>query len=137
MKKKSVIQIFLMISILFLQVHSVHAEKSEEPWAKYPDNSQLDFEDVDSFYDKYLDEKIYLEYENAKLNIREKTTFKDINKMKEKADKYGQSRSGGMGVHPNRQVYVFVTVSQDEEMKTAVFDAETKRPLNYDGPLEK
>ncbi|MFS0864874.1 hypothetical protein [Fredinandcohnia sp. 179-A 10B2 NHS] len=128
MKKISTL-ILLLITLFTLNIQLVLAESNadKEPWSKYPDNSTKTFPDADSFYDS-LDKNWYVEYKNAKLNIREKTYFKDINKVLAKADKYGESRTGGEGYHPKRQVYVFVTVSEDgEKMRTAVFDAETKR----------
>lgn len=128
MKKISTL-LFLIVTLFTLNVHLVLAESTvdKDPWSKYPDNSTMKFPDADTFYDS-LDKNWYIEFKNAKLNIREKTYFKDINKVLSKADKYGESRTGGEGYHPKRQVYVFVTVSEDgEKMRTAVFDAETKR----------
>lgn len=120
---------FVLIILFFLNVQFAMAKSStgNEPWRKYPDNSSMKFMDVDSFYES-LDKRKYSEFENAKLNIREKVYFKDINKVLAKAAQYGKARNGGEGYHPKRQVYVFVTVSQDgKKMITAVFDAETKR----------
>lgn len=97
----------------------------KEPWAKYPDNSDINFKDADDFY-RSLDKNEYIEFENAKLNIREKTSFENVNKVLARADQYGARRVGGDGFHPNRQVYVFVTVSQDGQKNTmVVYDAET------------
>lgn len=102
---------------------------------KYPDNSEVNFKNADSFYES-LDKNQYAEYKNAKLNIREKTYFKDINKFLSKADQYGQPRVGGNGYNPNRQVYVFATVSNDGmKMKTAVYDAENQRQIAASSPL--
>lgn len=125
--KKITFLIPLLVTLFFLNVHFVFAE---EPWSKYPDNSGIKFEDVDSFYNS-IDKKQYVEFENAKLNIREKTYWKDVNKAFSKADKYGKARSGGDGFHPKRQVYVFITISPDgKNMKTAVFDAEKQRLIS-------
>lgn len=136
MKKISNLIIF-MVTIFCLNVQLVLAESKEEPWSKYPDNSAETFHDVDTFYD-FLDKKWYIEFENAKLNIREKTYFKDSNKVLSKADKYGKSRTGGVGYHPNRQVYVFVTVSGDgKKLLTAVFDAETKKLISSSSNFER
>lgn len=129
--------IILMVTIFALNVQLVLAESKEEPWSKYPDNSAETFQDVDTFYDR-LDKKWYIEFENAKLNIREKTYFKDSNKVLSKADEYGKSRTGGVGYHPNRQVYVFVTVSDDgKKLLTAVFDAETKKLISSSSNFER
>lgn len=120
----------ILITLLTINTQFAQAAQDEEPWRKYPDNSDVKFKDVDSFYES-LDKKQYVEFENSKLNIREKTYFKDINKVLSKADKYGESRTSGEGYHPKRQVYVFVTVSEDgKKMLTSVFDAETQR-LNF------
>jgi hypothetical protein len=100
------------------------------PWSKYPDNSEIKFADVDTFYES-LDKKQYVEYKNAKLNIREKTYYKDINTVMSKVDKYGKTRSEGDGYSPTRQVYVFITVSEDgTKMKTAVYDAEIQKLIS-------
>lgn len=93
-----------------------------------PHNADKKFKDVNEFYNS-LDREQYTEYPNAKLNIREKVFFKDINKVLSQADKYGRSRVGGEGYHPKRQVYVFVSVSPEERSKDAVFDAETGRKI--------
>lgn len=137
--KKIITLIFLLVTLFALNVQFTLAESTavKEPWSKYPDNSRMNFQNVDSFYDS-LDKKWYVEFENAKLNIREKTYFKDINKVLSKADKYGQSRTGGEGYHPKRQVYVFVTVSEDgQKMLTAVFDAETQRLISSSSNFER
>ncbi|MCM3620525.1 hypothetical protein M3936_23505 [Sutcliffiella horikoshii] len=137
MQKLLKTNLYLIIFILFMVVSTANAQNNtDKPWSKYPDNSQLKLEDVDSFY-QGLDKKLYREYPNAKLNIREKTTFKEINKVKYRADKYQKSRESGNGVHPNRQVYVFISVSQKGDMKTAVFDAEKRQIMSFTGPLEK
>jgi hypothetical protein len=120
------IKSIILVSLTLL-AFTIHLASAEEIWGKYPDNSAKNFQDVDSFYDS-LDKKSYKEFKNAKLNIREKTYFKDINKVYAKADKFGKSRVTGEGTHPKRQVYVFATVSEDgNKILTSVFDAETKR----------
>lgn len=133
MKKITSITLIAVLVTLFpLNVQGfAQSNTGEEPWSKYPDNSTMKFKDVDSMYDS-LDKNQYVEFENAKLNIREKGYFKDINTVLSKADMYGgKSRHGGEGYHPKRQVYVFVTVSQDgKNVTTAIFDAETKRPIS-------
>ncbi|WP_312475699.1 hypothetical protein [Neobacillus sp.] len=137
--KKITTLIFLLVSLFSINVQLVLADSKidEEPWSKYPDNSGMKFQDVDSFYNS-LDKKWYVEFENAKLNIREKTYFKDLNKVLSKADKYGKSRTVGEGYHPKRQVYVFVSVSKDgKKMLTAVFDAETQRPISTSSNFER
>ncbi|WP_040203375.1 hypothetical protein [Neobacillus jeddahensis] len=137
--KKITTLIFLLVTLFTLNVQLVLAESKidAEPWSKYPDNSGMNFQDVNSFYNS-LDKKWYVEFKNAKLNIREKTYFKDINKVLSKADEYGESRTGGEGFHPKRQVYVFVTVSEDgKKMLTTVFDAETRRPISASSNFER
>lgn len=133
---KKIITVVLLLVGLFAystQFSSAESKLGKEPWSKYPDNSKMDFKDVDSFYEA-LDTKYYSEFTDAKLNIREKTYFKDINKVLSKADKYGdETRINGDGYHPQRQVYVFVTVSGDgKKMITAIYDAETKDPLQQE-----
>jgi hypothetical protein len=109
--------------------HDVNVSLSV-PWSKYPDNSEIKFADVNTFYES-LDKKQYVEFKNAKLNIREKTYYKDINTVMSKADKYGKARTEGDGYSPTRQVYVFITVSEDgTKMKTAVYDAEIKKLIS-------
>lgn len=132
MKKISIFLITSLVTLLAFNAPGLAQSSSdEEPWSKYPDNSKTEFEDANSFYDS-LDKELYVEYKNAQLNIREKTNFKDINTILSKADINGySSRHGGQGYHPNRQVYVFVTISKDgEKRKKAIFDAETKRPIS-------
>lgn len=132
MKKVTYITLIaLLVSLFAFNIQGfAQLQTGEEPWSKYPDNSGMEFIDVDSFYDS-LDKKQYAEFDNAKLSIREKVYFKDINTVLSKADKYGKSRHGGDGFHPKRQVYVFVTVSQDgKKMKTAIFDAEKQRLIS-------
>ncbi|MFJ7975794.1 hypothetical protein ACIQZI_08770 [Peribacillus sp. NPDC096379] len=119
----------ILTAIFAINIQLVQATQNQEPWSKYPDNSAKSFKDADSFY-KSLNKKQYVEFENAKLNIQEKTYFKDVNSVLSRADQYGKSRVGGVGYHPKRQVYVFVTVSQEGKMWTAVFDAETGRKSN-------
>ncbi|ETI69567.1 hypothetical protein [Neobacillus vireti] len=119
----------ILTTVFTLNFQFVNAAQNQEYWSKYPDNSAASFKEPDSFY-KSLDKKQYAEFENAKLNIREKTFFKDINSVLSRADQYGKSRVGGVGVHPKRQVYVFVTVSPEGKLWTAVFDAETGRKTN-------
>jgi hypothetical protein len=79
------------------------------------------------------------EYKNAKMNIREKVFFKDINKVLSKADHFlGKNRVSGEGFNPKRQVYVFLTVSEDGKyIKNLIVDAETKRPIVKSEPLKK
>ncbi|MCP8968432.1 hypothetical protein [Ectobacillus ponti] len=107
-------------------VPQVQAEKQEQPWRKYPDNAKMGFRDADTFY-RSLDKQQYSEYPNAKKNIRKLATYKDVNAILSQAS---LNRVGGDGIHPNRQVYVYVSVSPQGEVKTAVFDAETKRQLS-------
>ncbi|MDQ0270113.1 hypothetical protein [Cytobacillus purgationiresistens] len=129
--KKVFFMAFLLIFLTLGVSHSFAEQNTDaKPWNKYPDNSEKNFMDVDVFYDS-LDKNLYKEYQNAELNIREKVFFKDINKVFEKADKHGSSRISGDGYHPQRQVYVFVTVSKDgKHMTTAVFDAEKQRLIS-------
>ncbi|WP_043933822.1 hypothetical protein [Bacillus sp. EB01] len=134
MKKVSSL-IFLIVAILSINVHFTFAN-SQELWTKYPDNSAMSFQNADAFYDS-VDKEQYIEFKNAKLNIREKTYFQDINSVLSKADKYGTSRTGGEGYHPKRQVYVFVTVSEDGKKHfTAVFDA-AKRLISSSSNIER
>ncbi|WP_042348522.1 hypothetical protein [Bacillus massiliigorillae] len=130
--KKITSLILLVVTLITFNIQFVFAQSpiEEKPWSKYPDNSQREFLDVNSFYTS-IDKNQYEEYKNAKLNIRETVYFKDINKILSKADKYGKTRTNGNGFHPKRQVYVFVTVSADgKQMKKAVFDAETQRLIS-------
>ena len=124
----SVAVLAIITTIFAFNIQLVHAEQNDKPWSKYPDNSDKSFKDADSFY-KSLDRKQYTEFENAKLNIREKTYFKDINSVLSRADQYGKSRVGGDGYHPNRQVYVFMTISPEGKRWHAVFDSELGRKI--------
>ncbi|MDQ0198970.1 hypothetical protein [Neobacillus ginsengisoli] len=90
----------------------------------YEDNSDKKLKDADSFY-RSLDKKEYTEFKNAKLNIREKTSFENVNNVLARADKYGEVRINNPDVHPKRQIYIFITVPQEGEKRIAVFDAET------------
>ncbi|MCM3764470.1 hypothetical protein [Neobacillus niacini] len=98
---------------------------NKEPWGNYQDNSKKKFKDANAFY-KSLDWWEYKEFKNAKLNIRELISYKDINAVLMRADKYAHFRVSGGGRHPNRQVYVFLSVSEEGLPRAAVFDAETK-----------
>ncbi|SMQ80649.1 hypothetical protein SAMN05444673_3964 [Bacillus sp. OV166] len=118
----------ILTTVFALNIQFVNAAQNQEPWSKYPDNSAKSFNDVNSFY-MSLDRKQYTEFENAKLNIREKTYFKDINSVLSRADQYGKSRVGGDGYHPNRQVYVFMTISPEGKRWQAIFDAELGRKI--------
>ncbi|WP_066309009.1 hypothetical protein [Bacillus sp. FJAT-29814] len=102
----------------------------KEPWGSYPDNSTKKFKDADEFY-KSLEEWEYAEFKNAKMNIRELIPYKDMNAVFIRADKYAHFRveSSGGGRHPNRQVYVFLSVSEEGIPRAAIFDAETKEKL--------
>jgi len=71
---------------LNVQFGLAESKVGKKPWSRYPDNSMMNFQDVDSFYGS-LDKKWYVEFENAKLNIREKTYFEDINNVLSKSDK--------------------------------------------------
>jgi hypothetical protein len=86
------------------------------------DNSDKNFKDADSFY-RSLDKKEYVEFKNAKLNIREKTSFEHVNDILARVDQYGEVRISRDGAHPKRQVYVFLSVSQDGKRKMVVIDA--------------
>ncbi|GAB6554234.1 hypothetical protein ACQVSN_08345 [Bacillus mobilis] len=129
--KKTILFTFLigiLVSTFTLHVQFAQAVTQEQPWRKYPDNADKTFKDVNKFYNSISQEN-YIEYQNAKMNIREKVFFKDVNTVLARADKYGPSRVGGEGYHPKRQVYVFVSVSFDGNSKSAVFDAETGRMI--------
>lgn len=122
----------LFAFIIGLSANPIYAQD------KYPDNSDKNFPDAESFYNS-LDKNQYDEYKNAKMNIREKVFFKDINKVLSKADHFlGKNRVSGEGFNPKRQVYVFLTVSEDGKyIKNLIVDAETKRPIVKSEPLKK
>ncbi|MDP4086473.1 MAG: hypothetical protein Q8934_17960 [Bacillota bacterium] len=90
----------------------------------YEDNSDKNFKDADSLY-RSLDKKEYVEFKNAKLNIREKASFENVNTILTRAAKYGEVRINDPDFHPKRQVYVFVSVSQNGKRKMVVIDAES------------
>ena len=121
----TLIALFVTFSFFNIQVFAQSAD--EVPWKNYPDNSFKKFDDVNTFYES-LAKKEYVEFEDAKMNIRAKVHFKDINTILSKVDEYGKSRKGGLAYHPNRQVYVLITVSNDgKEIKISSYDAEKKR----------
>lgn len=101
---------------------------NKEPWGNYQDNSTKKFKDADTFY-KSLDWWEYKEFKNPKMNIRELISYKDVNAVLMRADKYAHFRVSGGGRHPNRQVYVFLSVSEEGLPRAAVFDAETEEKL--------
>ncbi|WP_080848014.1 hypothetical protein [Cytobacillus gottheilii] len=86
-----------------------------------------------------IDKKQYIEFKDAKLNIREKTSYKDINKVLSKANPFGgNSRVNGDGYHPERQIYIFVTVSGiGKKMITVVYDSKTQRPIAASSNLNR
>lgn len=84
---------------------------------------------MDSFYQS-LNKKKYVEFINAKLNIRKKTNFDNVNHVLAQASKYGEVRINNTGVHPKRQVYIFLSVSQEGAKQIAIFDAETGDKIN-------
>ena len=131
-KVKKIITMLLIAFAIGLSAHATYAQE------KYPDNSSKKFDDVETFY-KSLDKSEYTEYKNAKMNIREKVYFKDINKTFSKADHFiGKTRVGGNGFNPKRQMYVFLSVSEDgKEVKHLVVDAEKKVIVGAGGPLTK
>lgn len=111
---------FIIIALL-LTVTTVAG--AQETWSKYPDNSQKSFMSADDFYEKVVDKNEYEEFPDEKLNVREKTTFKKINAVYEKCNI--PVNAGGDGYHPNRQTYVFASLSQDgKSLITAEYDAE-------------
>ena len=128
----TLITMLLLAFIIGLSSNPAHAQE------KYPDNSYKKFPDVETFY-MSLDKSEYTEYENAKMNIREKVFFKDINKVFSRADHLaGEARVGGDGYNPKRQVYVFLTVSEDgKDSKHIVVDAETQKTIAKAEPLKK
>ena len=130
MNKRSIIfVVFACLMTIFSFNGKTIAEVNHLGFEKYPDNSQKEFESVNNFYEE-VPPKDYVEFENAKLNIRKKVGFKDVNKILSKVDKYGKARIDGDGIHPKRQMYVFITISENEEHeKIAVFDAETKQKM--------
>ncbi|MBM7839435.1 hypothetical protein JOC54_002715 [Alkalihalobacillus xiaoxiensis] len=96
---------------------------AEETWEKYSDNSHKSFMSADDFYEKVVDKNDYKETLDAKLNVREKTTFKKMTNAYKKFDI--PVEYGGVGVHPDRQMYVFATTSKDGKSRlTAHYDAE-------------
>lgn len=135
--KKIITITLLFVFIIGLSAKPIYAQGTE-PWSKYPDNSAKKLPDAESFYNS-LDKNQYAEYQNAKMNIREKVLFKDINNVLSKADHFlGPNRVSGEGFHPNRQVYVYLTVSEDGKyIKSLVVDAESKRPIAKFEPLSK
>lgn len=128
----------LFVFIISLSANPIYAHERTGSLDKYPNNSSNNFPDAESFYNS-MDKNEYDEYKNAKMNIREKVFFKDINKVLSKADHFiGKNRVSGEGFHPKRQVYVFLTVSEDGKyIKNLVVDAETKRPIVKSEPLKK
>jgi hypothetical protein len=118
------LSIAMLTTLFTINVQLAQATQQEQPWSKYPNNAEKKFKDVNEYYTS-LNREQYTEFENAKLNIREKVFFKDINKVMARADKYGSGSVSGAGYHPKRQVYVFVSVSPGGLSKHAVFDAET------------
>jgi len=128
----------LMLFIMGLNAFPIFAQNRVDDFDKYPDNSSKNLPDAESFYEA-LDKTQYVEYKNAKMNIREKVLFEDINKVLSKADHFlGKNRVSGEGFHPKRQVYVFLTVSDDGKyIKNLVVDAETKSIIAKSEPLKK
>lgn len=124
-KVKKIVALVTMLMLAFMIGLSLNPAYAQE---KYPDNSSKKFPDVETFY-KSVDKNDYTEYKNAKMNIREKVYFKDINKVFSRADHFRVgARVGGDGYNPKRQVYVFLTVSEDgEHSKHMVVDAELKK----------
>lgn len=134
-KVKKIVALVTMLMLAFSVGLSSNPAYAQE---KYPDNSSKKFADVNTFY-KSLDKSEYTEYKNAKMNIREKVSFKDINKVFSRADQFGcGARVGGDGYNPKRQVYVFLTVSEDgKDSKHIVVDAETQKTIAKAEPLKK
>lgn len=134
-KVKKIVALVTMLLVAFTISLGSNPAYAQE---KYPDNSSKKFVDVNTFY-KSLDKSEYTEYKNAKMNIREKVYFKDINKTFSKADHFiGKTRVGGNGFNPKRQMYVFLSVSEDgKEVKHIVVDAEKKIIVGAGGPLKK
>lgn len=131
--------ILLVVLVMGISTNSIQAkEPAKESWSKYPDNSSEKFASPNSFYSS-IDQKQYTEYKNAKINIREKVSFKDVNKVLSKVDEFiGENRVSGDGFHPNRQVYVYLTVSENgKDIKNIIVDAETKKVLFKSEPLIK
>ncbi|MEK5641955.1 hypothetical protein BK138_08435 [Paenibacillus rhizosphaerae] len=122
-----IIVLCLAISVGF-STPVIDPPKADE---KYPANTQKQFLSADEFYNQ-LDRKEYSEFDGAKLNVRRSCLFKDVNNILAETDQFGKMRVSGSGYNPNRQVYVFrsiIMIGGRAYDKTAVFDAETKRPI--------
>ncbi|MFB4159264.1 hypothetical protein ACE1TF_05215 [Geomicrobium sp. JSM 1781026] len=84
----------------------------------------------EDFYEKVVDKEEYKEFSKAKLNVREKTSFKDVNALQKKY--HIPSSLEGNGFQPDRQFYLFISVSQDGKSEIdAIDDAENERLITH------
>ncbi|MDX8045606.1 hypothetical protein SH601_06355 [Gracilibacillus sp. S3-1-1] len=125
--KKIYITLLIGVVLSFASINGAIAQSDK--YFKYPDNSENEFENADKFYEE-LTEDQYKEFKNAKINIREKVAFEDVNKVLSEVDEYGETRFIGEGIHPKRQMYVFVSISENDKKWICTFDAEKKIKMN-------
>jgi hypothetical protein len=100
---------------------------------EYPDNSEKFFKPAENLIISNYKHG-YEEYSHAKLNIREKTLFKDIGKVETRLNKDFNITAATYSphIHPNRQVYFLATVKEtknDIRLHYIVLDAESNKVL--------
>ncbi|MBY7129605.1 hypothetical protein ILS68_18560 [Bacillus sp. 8YEL33] len=125
----------VFIICFLMQLSTTYAESNQK--LDYPSNRNKPFVSEDVFY-KQLDKKIYKEYKNVAYSVRKKISFKEV---PDEEFSFLQKTAVGCRsrvvlqdffVHPDRQVYFFVSFTQNEVEefhKYIVIDAETKREL--------
>jgi hypothetical protein len=130
-KLQTILVIFLLINLFnSMFVYATH-QPELAPLVKYEGNENKVLKNANDFYNS-LKRTEYSEYPDAIFNTREKGLFKNINEVLSRGDKYGEVRHDGQGFHPNRQIYVFITASQKNNLifkKVAVYDAESTRQI--------
>jgi hypothetical protein len=139
------LSIFLLLSLFLCSNVSFAVSNGNE--YLFPDNSKKQFK-VDSATNFYKNNKIknYQEFDNAKINIREKALYEETYKIVEKELKdynhlvWQYKKNKHPNISPKRQVYFFYTLTNagkgKYQTKLAIVDAETKKVLITENHVE-
>lgn len=118
-----------------ISAQSVNKEYTSNLQLEYPANKKEEFKSADDFYTS-LNTNEYKEFKDSKNNIRAKILYKDTNNINKELKNIAEpdnSIPSLSHIDPNRQVYFFASVLENDEkivQKYVVYDAETKNILN-------
>nr|WP_144927547.1 hypothetical protein [Paenibacillus bovis] len=140
MKKNllTLIMFLVTFSTIYVTTHAttngkVQSIEKQNIEIKYKDNSNKNFEKVDSFYSKIKssDGTSYHEFPDATVNIRKKIKYKEIGNVVNNLGKYSDPSFSSKipNISPDRQVYLLISIKDEGEYilsKEAIYDAETQ-----------